>query len=279
MESDPAAEVDIGSAHDQLLSEEDLLLRNVRLWHCVTRLLVWLRLPERSGLPESERKLLNDRLQLVSQLDPDFGDPHLIGGLINYYFSTDEEQHKLACEQIQQAVKRDVHVPEVLQLLDRENKLAALSQQCLTYFHQLARQYAENPEVDPDLQEQFIQLMNRHTKVRDLGTLKGMPKGESQAPSLENLQGRGQILQTRVSIIVHHRLQDADPAVREEIGNQLTALQQHSRTLTENAKAFQQSEFGLMESTGEFLFADEEPVGDGESPADPEEKPEEKEDE
>ncbi|MFM9966076.1 MAG: hypothetical protein ACKV2Q_33260 [Planctomycetaceae bacterium] len=260
---------DAKDSHDRLLSEDELLLRNVRLWHCLTRLLVWMRFKERSGLPDAERKTLKGRLLLVTQMDPDFGDPHLVGGLIDYYFSQDDEQRKQAVEQIQQAIQRDVHVPEVLQLIDRENKLAALSQQCVTYFHQLAQNYSENPEVDPELQDKFVRLMNRHAKVRELGTLRAMPKADSLAPSLENLQGRGQILQTRVKNIVSHRLQEADPQVRLDIVKQLSDLELRSQKLAEGAKAFQQSEFGLMESTGEFLFADEEPTD--EAPTDAEE--------
>lgn len=243
---------------DRLLSEDDLLLRNARLWHCFTRLFTWLDFEENSGLPEPERELLLKRLHDVSELDPDMGDPYLIEGLIRYYFAESEEDRKLGHQLIGKAVDREVHVPEVLQLLDRVNKLANLSEQSLTYFHQLSTQYAGNAEVDPELRQRFVRNMNRFSRFRSLGEVEPLPAEESVAPSLENLQGRGQILQTRVSNIVRYRLTDEDSSLKEEIGERLGELHERSQALVEDTRAFQQAELGLMESTGEFLFSDDE---------------------
>lgn len=242
---------------DRLLSEDDLLLRNARLWHCVTLLITWLYRDERSGVAEADRTELLDRLHIVSSLDPDMGDPYLIEGLITYFFAEDEEERKLGHKLIEKAVELEVHVPEVLQLLDRVNKLAALSEHSLSYFHQLSAQYAENGEVDPELRQHFVRTMNRYSRFRNLGTIEPLAKEEAVAPSLENLQGRGHILQTRVSNIVRYRLSEDDASLREDISKQLDQLQEHSQMLANNTRAFQQTEFGLMESTGEFLFRDE----------------------
>lgn len=245
---------------DRLLSEDEQLMRNVRLWHCMALLAVWLAKEERSNLAATERKTLEQRLQLVSDMDPDMGDPYLIGGLIEYYFAADDLQRKAACEQIEKAVARDVHVPEVLQLIEREKKLAALSDHSLTYFHQLSGQYAESADVPLDLRRRFAQMMNRHNRFRELGAIEASAQQPIVSPSLENLRGRGEILQTRVTNIVRYRLGDTDPEARDEIDKHLKDLNERSRSLSEMATAFQQSEFGLMESTGEFLFEDEEPL-------------------
>lgn len=246
-------------SEDRLLSEEDRLQRNVRLWHCMSRVAMWLSREERSGLPESEREVLRKRLQLVTQLDPDMGDPYLIDGLITYYFANSDEERSRAHKLIEKAVEREVHVPEVLQLLDRVNKLANLSEQSLAYFHQMSGKYAENAEVDPELRKRFVLSMNRFARFKDLGPIEELSEADSVAPSLENLQGRGQILQTRVSNIVRYRISDEESDVKEEIMNKLGELHERTQVLAEGTKAFQQTEFGLMESTGEFLFHDAEP--------------------
>ena len=246
------------ASEDRLFSESDLLLRNTLLWHCVSRLVVWLRREERSGLADSERKLMRKRLETVTQLDPDLGDPYLIDGLVRYYFAVSEEDRKGGHALIEKAVELDVHVPEVLQLLDRVNKLAALGEHSLSYFHQLSSQYATNAEVDPELRDRFVRTMNRYSRFRELGAIEQLGREESVAPSLESLQGRAQILRTRVSNIVKYNLTDEESEVQELIAGRLGELDEQSRTLADETKAFQQTEVRLMESTGEFLFQDEE---------------------
>ncbi len=252
---------------ERLLSEEQLLLRNVRLWSCMARVGLWLTRKECSGLPTSERAILRTRLDAVIRIDAELGDPYLIGGLIDYYFADDDRQRKLGREQLELAVGRDVHLPEVQQLLDREHKLDSLSEHSLTYFHQLSRSYAEDPEVDPELRGRFVQSMNRRSKFSKLGSLEERSTSAA-APSLENLQGRGRILQTRISNIVRYRLSDAESDQKTQIGQRLDEFHERTKTLAESAKALEKSEFGLMESTGEFLFGDETPLEDS-PPAEP----------
>lgn len=246
-------------SQDKLLSDDELLLRNTRLWHCMSRIISWLQFEDGSGLPDEEHEMIHARLELVTKIDPDFGDPYLVGGLIRYYFARDDEERNKGHELIGKAVDKDVHVPEVLQLLDRENRLAQLSEYSPIFFHQVSRDYAANPEVDDELRQRFIRNMNRRKRFSELGAIEGPEDGKSVAPSLENLQGRGKILQTRVSNIVRYRLADSEDSVREEIGSQLEELQERSSVLADEARAFQQTEMSLMESTGEFLFSDEEP--------------------
>jgi len=258
---DAPNEDDLEAVSDErLFTESDLLLRNSLLFHCITRLALWLRLNERSGLSDAERKIMRQRLDSVTQLDPDFGDAYLIDGLLSYYFARNEDERKVGHQKIEKAVELDVHVPEVLKLLECMNTFAQLTEQGPSYFHQLSGQYAMNAEVDPQMRERFVRNMNRYRRFRELGTIDSLPKDEIVAPTVENLQGRGQILRNRVSNIVRYNLADEDSDVKEAIQSRLDQLDDRSKTLAEEAKAFQDTELELMESTGEFLFHDEDPT-------------------
>jgi tetratricopeptide (TPR) repeat protein len=252
---------------EQLLSEESLLLRNTRLWHCLSLIATWLTRAEKSGLPDDEREKLTHRLNLVTSLDASMGDPYLIGGLINYYLPRSDEMRQEGRTQIARSVELDVHLPEVLQLLDRENKLAQLSEYSVTYFHRMSHDFAKNPEVAEEIRERFVRTMNRFKRFTMMGPLAYVPADSKVAPTLENLQGRGEILRIRVSNIVRHRLTDAEQDVRSSIQRQLDELNDQSQTLAQNTTAFQETELSLMESTGEFLFHDEEPADDDPTPA------------
>jgi hypothetical protein len=253
------ATADKADSEDQLLSDTDQLLRNVLLWHCVVRILTWQQLTPGSGLPENERKTLHRRLQQVIKVDASMGDPYLIDGLIDYYFARNDQERRRGREQIERSLKKDVHLPEILQLIEREQKLASLSENSLSYFHQLSRKYIENPEVDPQLRERFAQKMNRFERFRSMGVV-GEETQASVVPSLENLRGRGQILSTRVTNILRYRMSDASEELRGQIGERLGQMQERTKVLSETADSLQKTEFELMEHTGEFLFNDDVPA-------------------
>jgi hypothetical protein len=259
-ESDKDAAAGESRSESRLLSDEDRIVLNARVWHCVVRLVAWGLRAERSGLPDSERRLFRSRLKKVIRIDPDLGDPYLMGGLVDYYFARTDEERQRGFDQIKTALANDVHVPEVLQLRDREEKLAALSQHSATFFMNLSKQYIQNGEVDPKYRKQLLDKMSRFHRFCELGAVD--PNLEKHAaPSLENLKGRGQILSTRVSNILRARMADTSPEMRERIGEQLEAMQDRSESLSDTAKALQQAEFDLMNVTADFVFSDDEPEG------------------
>ena len=61
------------------------------LWHAVSLIYTWFRLPAKTRLPETELRQLDERVEKVKQADPELGDPYLIQGLIRYYFATDND--------------------------------------------------------------------------------------------------------------------------------------------------------------------------------------------
>ncbi len=244
-------------SNDSLLNDDELLLRNTRLWHCVSLLATWMLREEESGVTPRDLKRFRGRLKEVCRIDPEMGDAYLLGGLISYYFSKNNEERSKARAEIDKAVQKDVHVPEVLQLLDRENKLASLAENSLMYYHQLARRYAENSEVDPSLQAQFLRKMGRFERFRKMGEIEIPSPNDAVAPTVENLKVRGNIMRTRLSNIIRYKLTDSEEDIRKELQGGLDELSQHAETLDENTKSFQQKELDLLESTGEFLFHDE----------------------
>lgn len=243
---------------DLLLSEDDLLLRNVRLWYAMSLLYVWRQKPPREGLSAEELRQLLARLEQVSLVDEGFGDPHLVAGLMQYYCGN-EEQREAGRARLERASQTDVHVPEVLQILECENKLAALRSNSLTYFHQLAAEYVYNPEVKAEYRERFKLRMERFRRFRELGELEVRDAAAEVTPSLQDLQNRSQILRNRVANIVHHKLDDGDKDARNSLTTLLGDLSERTKALSSQAKELEQSEHSLLATAGQFLFADEAP--------------------
>ena len=102
--------------------EENLLVRNVLLWHAVSLIHGWFDKEEKSGLTRPERDRLAERLKKVMEIDPEMPDPKLIQGLIDYFFFRDT----LREESLDMLEKSHTLVPEADLIFKRERKLDEL---------------------------------------------------------------------------------------------------------------------------------------------------------
>lgn len=244
------------------LREAHLLLRNVLLWHGISRLYTWQGLPARSGLPESEKERLNRRMAKVTAVDGEMSDPHLLRGLVAYYFAADDAERQTALELLGTAQKQGVHLPEVLILLERERRLAALQRDALQRYLVLVKNYLTDPGVPEHLRQELRERLERFSRFKDLGEIDLLQGEYDTAPSLRDIQARGAILRRRVHTIIKPRLSEASADDAEALEMLLQNLEQETRGLAENTERLEIAEVNLMATTGEFLFRDEEEVED-----------------
>ncbi len=258
----------VGSEEDEerspprKLSEEEKLARDVLLWLVVSRLILWLRLPERQGLPDDERLEVEGRLASVGNLDPEMGDVHLLAGLLEYYFAKDEQQRRAALERLEKALETDVNLPEVRYLVERERKLAEAAANSLETYLKLVRDYLADDGVPLELRLQLKERLERFQRFRELEEA-DLQVGEGEyMPTVQDFQTRGDLMRRRVQNIVQPRLREQEQNDElEELGKQIEQLKAHTDALEESARNLERSEQGLMVVTGEFLLEEEETAG------------------
>jgi tetratricopeptide (TPR) repeat protein len=245
---------------ERLLSDEELLLRNVLLWRAVSLIFTWRQLPSKSGLRAGDQAELFKRLSRVEEVDPDMPDPYLLRGLIGYYFAADEAEREAAVETMDKASTNGVNVPEVLNLIDREQRLTRLQEDDLNRFFVLVKNRLADATVPEGLREQLKASMEMFSRFRQMGEV-DVVKGEvDSAPSLMDVQTRGVLLRKRVNNIVKPRLAGADEEDRKGIEILMKRLDRTTRTLSQRVERLEETEHSLMEATGEFLFGDDEEV-------------------
>ena len=254
-------EIDTDVQSDKSTKEkEPELLKNVLLWYAISLLFLWLRLPANQGLPAEELLKLKQRLGYVRKVDANMGDPYLLEALITYFFSSNDTERATAIKILQQAVDNDIHIPEALDLIQRENRLVKQRQNSLQLFMELLRRYLSDASVPESLREELrghLASYSAYEKVGDIDLTKG---GEETAPSVEELRQRSALIHRRIQTIVKPKLssEKVNSKDQEQIFGLMQNLDSASKNLSENVNKLQQAEFGVLEATGEFLFEEEE---------------------
>ena len=253
-----ATESEATAEDDKQLGDEELLMRNVMLWHAVSLIGNWRRLPPADGLPPAEKSGLLSRLDKVRALDPEMGDPRLLAGLICYYFAANEAQREEALKLLEATIGKDIHVPEVLNLVDRERRLDELQRDALKRFLALVGSYVTDRSVPEHYRQQLRERLSRFKRFNDPREI-DLEKGEEDAaPSLRDIQTRGTLLHKRVDSIIKGKLRSTEERkVAEAIQGLLEGLEAETKTLVENATRVEETEFELMGQTGEFLLSEE----------------------
>jgi len=267
--TDERKQGDEGRDAGKEMDEPTRLLVSALLWHVVSLLHLWLRRQPGGSLASEDQEALHERAAKILELDPDNGDAYLIEGLIAYYFAAeDPEARRLAVELLDKAAKHEVHVPEVLTLLDREKKLDELYKKGLARYLALVKEWMANSGVPEHLRQELKEHLQRHQRYRSLGEVDIVKGEEDAAPSLADMELRVQVLRRRMDNIVKPRLNrpGADPKDAEEVNAKIQTLDSATKTLHENAESVQKTEQELMLVTGEFLLKEED-GGEGEEKA------------
>jgi tetratricopeptide (TPR) repeat protein len=260
---------------ERLLSDEELLLRNVRLWYAVSLLFTWLCLPARSGLPPKAREEFFRRTSKVKEVDPAIPDAFLLEGLISYYFATSDEEREAAVKEMDKAATNGVNVPEVLYLLDREKRLAELQRDGLNRFFVLVKNYVSDKSRPEDLRRQLKERLERFERFKRMGEM-DLVKGEPDLePSVRDIELGTEILLRRVRDNLEPRLVEADENDRVMIKKLIRRLDSSSKTLSRRVKRQQDTEQKLLVVGGQFWFRDEEPAAEQSAQEDSEQQAEE----
>lgn len=240
------------------LSDEDLLRRNTTLWHALALLVTWFRLPPRSPLPAPGKAELFQRLDKVSAVDPGMGDPHLVKGLIGYYFPGNEQEREEAVKNLEEAISLEVSVPEVLNLLAREQRLAQMQQDALRIYLGMVRNYLADQGVPEHYRARLKARLEQFSRFRELGEI-DLVQGEFlDKPSVDDVMARAGMMKRRIQTIVRPRLaRTAEEEAVEQLDTLLTDLDQATQNLRSDYEQLEGYELDLIGSTGEFLFREE----------------------
>lgn len=242
-----------------LLGDDELLLRNALLWRAFAAVANWRALPPRQGLPPAEQERLNQYMARVIEVDPACGDAYLLRHLIGYYFAGDDAAREAAIRGLDEAAAHDVNVPELLDLIEREKKLAQFQQDSLRRFYTMVKDYATNPSVPEEYRRKLLERLGRFNRFREFGDVPVAHDDDEAAPSVADLQNRSTLLIKRVNDIMKRRAAqtgDEDPDV-PQILNLARELEEHRQTLDETARLLQDREHELLASTGEEIFSDD----------------------
>ena len=170
--------------------------RHVLLWHLVSRLHKWFALPPKKGLPSEERQRLADRLAALRKLHPDSSDANLIEGLVGYFFAADDDEQARAIALLRAAVKGEARVPEVLFLLDCENRLAQVREKRLDNYLLLLKSYLTDSSVPIDLRRELRDYLIQFPPFGVLGDVD--VSGDSVAQTVQELQSTSETVERLV---------------------------------------------------------------------------------
>jgi len=252
---------DVAGDEEKRLTDDQLLLRGARLWHAMALIAAWQRRDGGSGLPKGARQQLESKLQGVKDVDPDMGDPYLVGGLVGYYFASDDEKRRPFIEELEAAIDRDVSLPEVVDLVQRERKLDKLAEDAVTTFLDLARRYVGDDGIPEPLRAKLRERLGRHSQFGDLSDLEISRSQTDTFSVVETVHGRAEVMESRVRSIVRTRLRGHPEA--EQLEKLISALHEQTVALKKAAGAVDETGNELMCTTGEFLLSEEETVADG----------------
>jgi len=243
---------------DKKFEEKELLYRSVLLWHAVSLIFTWLRLPKGDGLDKGRRKELSARLSKIGKLDPAMSDPLLLEGLIDYYFSSDHAKRQEALKRLEKGIDLGVNVPEILNLVEREQKLKQLERDSLNRFLALLKRYLSDKEVPEQVRNDLKARFLRFSQFSELEHVEIGDGNENALPSVRDIQSRADILRNRVENIVRPRMRGSDPQETERITVAMSELQELAAAITENTRGLEKAEQSLMMSAGEFLIKEDE---------------------
>ena len=241
--------------------EPDPFVRHVLLWHVVSRLFTWLALPAKQGLPERERKILADRVAGLRERDPESSDADLVEGLVGYYFASEEDEQKRAVALLRSAQSKGAGVPEVVYVLECEDRLDKVREKRLDNYLILLKSYLSDPAVPSDLRRELYEYLNQFPRFQQLGDVD--VSGDSVAPTLQDLQATSETVERHVRNLFRgygHREGRVAPADVDELVGQ---MKQSREVISRATGDLSKVQHKLMRVAGEALLPEEPPAAEG----------------
>jgi rhodanese-related sulfurtransferase len=250
---DPTA-TDEGTRPDR----KRLLLRDLLLWYAVACVASWRSLPYGGGLPEEERRRLEERLAAIREVDPALSDADLLGGLVGYLMSSDQQVRNDALRMLGRACDKGVNLPEVLLMLEGRRDASVPSADGTEVCVQLLRSYLAEARAPLELRQQLRQHLGRFQRFQPLLGEDSRVADQQFPLTLSDLEARGELLELRMRGLVTRWLAETAPDRAAEVLRLLEQLDQAARSLQDGREAFERAEQRLILLAGEHLLAEEE---------------------
>jgi hypothetical protein len=200
-----------------------------------------------------EREALQRRLDTARETMPKDGDPYLLGGLVDYYCARDERQRQAAVGSLRKAVELGVTLPEVLYLLQCEDRLAELSKHRFDGYLALLRGYLADSSVPLDLRKELHEHLLKFERFK---RLEDLPAEDESAivPSLHDVAASCELIEERMKRIFRGYNDDKKRnTVEDLLGGLRKSREDLNRTVGELGKTEQK----LMRVAGEALLPEE----------------------
>ncbi len=244
----------------ELLDDADQFTRNIYLWHAVSGMFKWFAFKAQSGLPPKSRNEVEQRLNRVIAFDPDFGDPRMLLGLINYYFAVNEDDRTAAVKQLEEAQRRQVNTPEVINLIEREKQREKRRKDCLQRMWEFLEKYLADPNIAREAKEQVLARGSRFERFKTLSRNIQIDQDDNLDPASQ-ARANAKLIHDRLLRIIKDKGQSAiDPQEAQRIDEQFRRLQRESESFLESLGRMDEVQSELVPMVTEIIFQDEEPI-------------------
>jgi len=247
---------------DEEPDESTLLLAGCRLWHVFSFLRNLKLRPDRTTFRQEDMDVLMIRTTAVKEIDTEMAEPWLIEGLIAYYFAAgDSEARATALGIIEEAVKREMSVPEVILLLENEHQQQQVLREGYKTYLKLIRSYLANQEVPDNVRRDVREQLVRFERFKDLSDLEITTGERDAAPSVAELQSRVEIIHQRIVKLVRPRLnRSGDQLASAELDLLSKDIKETTKVLQEKAAHLETTEGKLAVYAGPILLSEEAPI-------------------
>ena len=187
------------------------------------------------------------------ELDPEFSDVHVVVGLLRYYLATDEAERRAGVAVLREAQKLGTRDPEVLQILNHDERVRRANRDAAETFLQILDRYVQDPTVREHVREALLARMSQHGKVRDWDTRPELVRKRVVAPTVAEMHARSELLLARVTDLMQNQAGTADLSGARGL---TLNLEQQSRAMAEHARAIEEQEAELLALLGDKLLSE-----------------------
>lgn len=235
-------------------SESAKLLPRVALWYAVSLMYHWLiHLPKHGALPVSSHDDLINRLDFVRSKMPEKGDADLVGGLVEYYCAKDNGARRRGVDLLRKAIALDVTLPEILYLVQCEDRLVALEKGRFDSYLKLLKAYLSDGSAPLELRKELYEHLSKFERFRQLAEIT-IESDQTLAPSLHDVAASCELVEDRVQRIFSGH---ANVQQRSEVEALLGGLRKSREDLSKTVNELGKTEQKLMWVAGETLLPEE----------------------
>ena len=244
-----------------VLSGAETFWRSVYLLDALLRVMALRRLPAGKGLPPAQGKKIGESLQKALPIDEGFSDIYLVRGLLVYYNTPDSGARAKAVEDLHKAVDLGVNVPEVLILLDKEDKILEFHKNSPGYFKKYLKKYITDKSIDEAARLKLFKALDGYSGQAGIAERDIEAADEALEPSVSDLRYRYRHTDSTAQKIVlpylkDHRMDDAVGIVEKSRENLASA----QKGLTEASDMAQDAEVDLLALSAPFMLGESKTV-------------------